>query len=98
MMGEKPTLKDIVLEEQLADMVMPANLLCEESLSPDDTPEEESLSPYQVDSLCKACNKRVRLFVVATAGAIFVLEQLLFQNLSIVCPVCSRSNLHHGRS
>nr|AYA93477.1 MAG: E7 protein [Human papillomavirus] len=98
MMGEKPTLKDIILEEQLTDLVMPAHLLCEESLSPDDTPEEESLSPYQVDSLCKACNKRVRLFVVATPGAIYLLEQLLFNNLSIVCPVCSRSNLHHGRS
>lgn len=99
MMGEKVTLKDIELGSTLEDLVMPAHLLCEEeSLSTDDTPEEESLSPYQVDTICKTCDKRVRLCVLATTGAIHLLERLLFNDLSVVCPQCSRHILHHGRA
>lgn len=97
MMGEKPTIRDIDLEETLENLVMPSSLLCEESLSPDDTPEEESLSPYWVDSRCDSCKNPVRLCVVATSGAIHLLEQLLFNDLCIVCPVCSRTLVRHGR-
>ncbi|AFL02847.1 E7 [Human papillomavirus 154] len=99
MMGQTVTLKDIELGEPLEDLVMPAHLLCEEeSLSSDDTPEEESLSPYQVDTICNSCNKRIRLCVLATTGAIHLLEQLLFHDLSLVCPHCSRDILRHGRT
>nr|ATQ38667.1 E7 [Gammapapillomavirus 11]AYA93911.1 MAG: E7 protein [Human papillomavirus] len=99
MMGKAATLKDIELGEPVEEIVMPAHLLCEEeSLSPDDTPEEESLSPYQVDTVCKTCEKRIRLCVLASAGAIHLLEQLLLHDLSLVCPHCSRDILRHGRT
>ncbi|AKP16348.1 E7 [Human papillomavirus 202] len=98
MMGNAPTLKDIELGADFGELILPSHLLCEESLSPDDSPEEALLSPYRVDSLCNACTSRVRLCVVATAEAIQFLEQLLFRDLSIVCPRCSRDILRHGRA
>lgn len=99
MMGKQCTLNDIVLQENVEDLVLPAPLLCgESSLSIDDTPEEESLSPYRVDSYCYYCNCGVRLSVVASDGAIFLLQQLLLKDLTIVCPSCTRQNLQHGRS
>ncbi|AEM24629.1 transforming protein [Human papillomavirus 140] len=98
MMGNAPTIKDIELDAELGDLILPSQLLCEESLSPDDSPEEELLSPYRVDSLCNSCTARVRLCVVATADAIQFLERLLFRDLSIVCPRCSRDVLRHGRT
>ena len=54
MKGQAPTLKDIVLE--LEEVILPQNLLSNESLSLDDAPEEEHLSPYKVDSYCYKCN------------------------------------------
>ncbi|ATQ38339.1 E7 [Gammapapillomavirus 11] len=95
MMGKNATLQDINLEE----LVLPANLICEESLSPDDVPEEESavLSPYRVDTECYTCNRRIRLSVVASTAAIFLFEQLLLQDLNVVCPGCSRQNFNYGR-
>ncbi|ANG08928.1 E7 [Human papillomavirus 181] len=95
MMGKTPTLQDIKLE----DLVLPASLICEESLSADDVPEEESvtLSPYRVDSNCFKCNCHVRLCVVASFGAIHLFEQLLLQDLCILCPGCSRLQSNNGR-
>ena len=97
MMGQQPTIQDIELQETLENLVMPSALLCEESLSPDDTPEEESLSPYWVDCRCYSCDNLVRLCVAATTGAIHLLQQLLFNDLSLLCPVCSRITVRHGR-
>nr|AYA94207.1 MAG: E7 protein [Human papillomavirus] len=96
MRGEVATIRDINLE--LEDLVMPANLLSNESLSPDDVPEEEQVSPFKVDSLCQHCNKCIRLCVIATAGAIYLLEQLLLSSeLCFVCPACARTTVRNGR-
>lgn len=95
MRGNVATIRDIILEPQ--ELVMPANLLSNESLSPDDQPEEEHLSPFKVDSNCYNCNRCVRVCVVASAGAIHQLELLLTSDLSILCPGCSRSIVRNGR-
>lgn len=96
MRGNAPTLKDIVL--QSADTVEPVDLYCHESLSQDCIPEEEEeLVPYSIDSNCE-CGIKVRLVVKATGAAIKTLEVLLFEELQIVCPVCSRRIIRNGRS
>lgn len=95
MRGSAPTLKDIVL--QSADLVEPVNLYCDEDLSQDSVPdEEEELVPYSIDTTCE-CEVKVRLVVKATRAAIRTLEQLLYQELQIVCPVCSRRIIRNGR-
>ena len=97
MRGNVATLKDIELH--LEELVMPMNLLSNESLSPDETPEEEQVSPFKVDSQCHNCNQCIRICVIATAGAILLLEQLLLStDLSLLCPGCARTRLRNGRS
>lgn len=97
MIGNSPDIKDIELD--LHALVLPANLISEESLSPDsEAEEEEEHSPYRVDTCCKACGAGVRVCVFATEIAIRTLQQLLTQELSLVCPGCSRNLFHHGRS
>lgn len=97
MQGKAATIKDIELH--LEELVLPLNLLSNESLSLDDEPEEEHLSPFKVDSCCKNCNRCIRICVAATTGAICVLEQLLLSSdLSFLCPGCSRSVVRHGRT
>ena len=96
MRGNNPTIKDVELD--LHDLVLPSNLLADESLSPDDLPEEEQHLPFKVDSSCGSCGTGVRLIVVATATGISTLQQILLSDLSIICPHCSRARFHHGRS
>ena len=91
MRGEVATLPDIVLDA----LVLPANLVCDESLSPDVEPEEER---YRIDTYCHCCTARLRITVVASSLAIRRLQQLLLTELHLICPGCSRSSLQHGRS
>ena len=61
MKGTIATIPDVCLEE----LVLPSNLLAsEESLSPDDEPEEEPTNPYRVDTYCGNCQRGVRLFLL----------------------------------
>ncbi|ADQ85951.1 E7 [Human papillomavirus 130] len=79
------------IELQLEELVMPANLLSDEVLSPDEDEEEElQIQPYKIDSRCKVCNSSVRLFVAASDQGIRRLQQLLFADLSFICTPCSR--------
>nr|AYA93852.1 MAG: E7 protein [Human papillomavirus] len=96
MRGQQPTIKDIELD--LRELVLPGNLLSNESLSTDDEAEEEQVSPFKVDSWCPNCHKGVRVCVIATTPAIRTLEVLLACNLSFVCPGCSRSIFRNGRN
>ncbi|AUB51283.1 E7 protein [Human papillomavirus type 216] len=96
MQGKEPSLKDITLE--LSDLVMPENLLSNESLSADEDPEEEQVTPYRVDSCCPNCHKRVRVCVLATDFAIYQFERLLLEQLQFICPGCSRVIFSHGRT
>lgn len=98
MRGNNPTVEGVELE--LEPLVLPANLLSNESLSLDDEPEEEQVSPFQIDTYCHSCNTRIRICVVSQPGAIRSLElSLLSSNLSFVCASCSRNLLQqHGRN
>lgn len=99
MRGNAPTIRDVDLE--LEDLVLPVNLLSnetlEESLSPDDVPEEEPQALFNIDACCGTCSARVRVVVQATASGIRHLEILLLSDVSLVCVRCAR-NQRHGRS
>nr|AYA94412.1 MAG: E7 protein [Human papillomavirus] len=97
MIGNHPDIKDIELDLQA--LVLPANLVAEESLSPDsEADEEEEQQPYRVDTCCRSCGTGVRLCVISTQLAIRTLQQILVQELSLVCPGCSRTIFQHGRT
>lgn len=87
------------IELHLESLVLPENLLSNESLSPDTEgqPEEVEQVPYRVDTYCRACGTGVRVCVLATRLAILTLEQLLTVELSLLCPSCSRIHFRHGR-
>lgn len=95
MRGERPTINDIELD--LEALVLPDNLLSNESLSPDIEGEEEEQAPYRVDTCCKSCGTGVRLCVFSTQAAIRLLQHLLASELSLFCPGCARNLFHHGR-
>lgn len=94
MIGEKPTLQDIVLE--CKDEVLPVCLECEESLSPDTEGEEEELENFNITTNC-SCGERVCIVVEATPSAIRTVHYLLQQELIVICPSCAEDLLRHGR-
>nr|AYA93498.1 MAG: E7 protein [Human papillomavirus] len=96
MRGERPTINDIELN--LEALVLPDNLLSNESLSPDIEYEEEEQSPYSIATCCRSCGTGVRLCVFSTRAAIRHLQELLTLELSLFCPRCARNHFHHGRS
>ncbi|AUB51276.1 E7 protein [human papillomavirus 215] len=96
MQGDAPSIKDINLD--LQDLVLPENLLSNESLSTDEETEEEQVTPFQVDSWCPSCHKGVRVCVLASERAIQQLQSLLFEELRFVCPRCSREIFRNGRN
>lgn len=93
MRGEVPTIPDIELKE----LVLPVDLISNESLSPDTEAEEEEREPYTVDSYCHACATGVRICVIATKGSIQTLQVLLQDSLNLLCPRCARAFCRHGR-
>nr|AYA93693.1 MAG: E7 protein [Human papillomavirus] len=97
MRGPEIDVGDIELD--LESLVIPENLLSNESLSPDTEgqPEEVEHAPYKVDTCCEACKAGVRICVLASRLAILTLEQLLTSELSLLCPACSRTYFRHGR-
>ncbi|CDI44918.1 E7 protein [Human papillomavirus 184] len=96
MIGPSHSIDDIELD--LHDLVLPANLISEESLSPDSDPEEEEQLPFRVETSCKSCGTGVRFSVCATQAAIRTLQVLLQQELSLLCLRCARNILQNGRS
>lgn len=92
MRGEVATIPDIVLDT----LVLPANLLSNESLSPAEELEEEQI--YKVDSVCHCCGARLRVCVSASVTAIRTLQVLLLRDLHLLCPSCARELCHHGRT
>nr|AYA93580.1 MAG: E7 protein [Human papillomavirus] len=96
MRGSSPTLPDINLE--LQELVLPVNLVSDESLSPDDNLEEEQRQTYSVESCCDTCHACIKLVVTATDFGIIRLQQLLVSQLAIICPRCSRGRYQHGGS
>lgn len=94
MHGEKATIKDIVLE--MKEINTSTDLLCgEESLS-SDSEEEQDL--FKIDTRCDNCKTGIRVCVRSTDTGIRRLQYLLEQELSFLCPRCSRNLFQHGRS
>lgn len=91
MRGPQPTLPDITLE--LAEVVSPINLDCEEEL---EVEEAEQGDPYAIAVACYNCETNLRLAVIASPDGIRAFQQLLLASLSLLCPTCSRT-LFSGR-
>nr|AYA93931.1 MAG: E7 protein [Human papillomavirus] len=94
-----PAIKSEDIELDLNSLVLPENLLSDESLSPDTEGQAEEVeqAPYTVDTSCNSCGTRVRICVIATRFAILTLQDLLSLELNLLCPPCSRSVCRHGR-
>lgn len=95
MIGNQPSKE--CLNINLEELVLPQNLIAEESLSPDVDPEEEERQPFSVDTFCGTCNASVRLCITATSSAVCLLRVLLQGELAIVCVGCSKRRLRNGR-
>lgn len=98
MIGHNVNIRDIELD--LDALVLPENLLSNESLSPDSEGQEEEVEqePFRIDTYCRSCGASVRFFVAATRTAITTLQQLLLLELSLFCPTCGRIQFRDGRS
>lgn len=93
MQGETVTIKDIVLE--LHEIEILSNLLCgEESLSSD---SEEEHQVFKIDTRCDNCKTGISVCVRSSNPGIRHLQILLNQELSFLCPGCSRNLFQHGR-
>nr|AYA94219.1 MAG: E7 protein [Human papillomavirus] len=98
MIGQNVNIRDIELD--LESLVLPNNLLSNESLSPDTEGEEQEVEqePFSIVTSCRSCGAGVRICVFATRFAISTLQQLLILELSLLCPTCSRIHCRHGRT
>ena len=92
-----PEIKVGDIELQLEELVMPADLLSDEVLSPDEDEEEElDEQPYRIDSLCRVCKTSIRLYVSTSDQGIRRLQQLLFSDLSFICTRCTRTSFRQN--
>lgn len=99
MHGQVATIKDIVLQElpNVVDLHCHEQLLdSSESESEDDRdgvheqqPVEQAQQAYRVVTTCGICWCPVRLTVQCRDADVKVLQQLLLDDLSIVCPCCA---------
>nr|AAY86739.1 E7 [Bovine papillomavirus] len=85
MKGQNVTLQDIAAE--LEDTISPINLRCEEEI---ETEEVENPNPFAITATCYACEQTLRLAVVTSNEGILQLQQLLFEDLSLLCAACSK--------
>lgn len=89
MHGDRADIKDIVLEN-VNDLILPANLLSAEDLSPE-AEQELDHSPYKVVVHCFNCKVNLKFTVAASPEGIRGLQQLLLGQLSFLCTGCSRA-------
>lgn len=94
MIGKEVTLRDIVLE---FTEPQPVDLHCEEELPEQDTEVEPERTAYKIILRCGGgCGTKLRLFVAATQVGIRGLQDLLLEEVVILCPDCRNSDLQHG--
>lgn len=98
MRGNDVDAKDIILDLE----PMPANLLCDEVLQPEEEEQQVQLSLYEVGTNCADCNRRVLFTCSATQTAIRLVETLLLESsLNLLCVRCTKekkNKLKNGRS
>nr|WAB54082.1 E7 [human papillomavirus 89] len=96
MHGRTPTIQDIVLEE----LPEPISLQCEEEMLDSSDEEdardcvheqlaEQAQQAFRVVTTCGVCYCAVRLVVLCDDAHLRQLQQLLLDDLSIVCPGCA---------
>lgn len=95
MRGDRPTVKQLDID--LEELVLPINLLSDEQLPVEEEVEVELKEPFRVSTCCGICHTNVRLFVLATTPAIRGLEQLLLEDLNVVCVSCAKKESKNGR-
>ena len=93
MHGERATIKDIVLEA--VNNVFCNDLLSEEESLSSDSEEEQEL--FKIETRCDNCKTGIRVCVRASIQGIRRLQYLLYQDLTFLCPSCSRNLFQHGR-
>lgn len=94
MIGERPTLADIVLTEQ----PIPYDLYCDEEmpseeelgggLSAGDSQSEPSLQVYVIKSRCAGCDQPIKVSIQCSHDTVVNLHSLLLGDLSFLCPLC----------
>ncbi|AVX45448.1 E7 protein [Bos taurus papillomavirus 24] len=84
MKGQTVTLQDVALEFQ--DAISPINLECDEEI---ETEEVDNLNPFAITATCYACENTLRLAVVTSGEGIHHLQQLLLDDLHLLCAGCS---------
>ncbi|AAX86620.1 E7 protein [Puma concolor papillomavirus 1] len=95
MIGNAPTISDIVLTEQPPD---PADLRCYEQMPDEEEEEVESQARdlYRVSASCGLCGSGVRFACLAGGEDISRLHRLLF-TVQVVCVTCvTQQKLNHG--
>ncbi|ASC49549.1 E7 [Bovine papillomavirus] len=90
MLGPKPTIKDIVLEEQPPERV---DLMCQEQLEEEEEPRED----YKVLLCCGHCGCNLKIYFRASAASIRHLHQLFLGDLDLLCRYCGAGRLQNGR-
>lgn len=89
-------LKDIVLDLE----PLPANLLSDEVLQPEEEEEEQVLSLFEVGSQCAECSRKILFTCSATSDGITSLHELLVKSaLNLWCVTCvkARKSRKNGR-
>lgn len=89
MHGNQVDIKDIVLQD-VNDLILPVNLLCNEDLS-QEAELEPAFSPYKIVVYCFSCGVKLKFYIAASREGIRDFEQLLLGQLGFICTGCSRS-------
>ncbi|AXN57295.1 E7 [Macaca mulatta papillomavirus 4] len=93
MRSNAPNTQNLNLD--IADLVLPANLISDETLSSDE--EVESLPSFSIDTFCASCHAALRLFVQSSNETVRALQRLFLEDLSVLCTTCGRERARHGR-
>nr|ART66902.1 E7 [Bat papillomavirus] len=91
MRGERIDLSDIVLQAVQEQPPGQVDLNCYEIIE-----EEEQRHPYRILIGCPFCQKRLRLWVIASSSYIRSFEQGLVENIDIVCHSCAQARNYNG--
>ena len=90
MIGTTPTIKDIVLlEAPPCPLSLHCNETLEEEIEVEVEAEPPALQPYRVDVPCGVCSRPLKLVILSDPSGVRTLQQLLCDNLSLVCGACS---------
>lgn len=89
MVGERPTLQDILLTEQ----PQAVDLVCDEELGEEEEQQvQQGEDLFQVEIQCPLCDSPLRFCVRGTPESVRQFHQLLLDNLGFLCLNCYR---HH---